>query len=91
MAVREPRRQPTPNERVVADRVRRARPARRDLSGQHHAAIAELGKSHNLDVSWLLDLWDEQVSARAYQGETGPDAEQAAFDDLAAIVAMVMK
>lgn len=90
MAVREPRRPLTATERIVADRVRRARAGqpRRDPQGYYHTAIADLAKLSGIDIEWLLDLWDEQVSIRAYRGETGADAERAAYDEVTAIAAM---
>jgi hypothetical protein len=85
MAVRQPRRSLTAAEKIVADRVRRARPAKRDRDGAYHAAICALARKHDRDAAHLLDVWDELVSVRLYQGVTLDDAERESYADMVAI------
>jgi hypothetical protein len=85
MAVRQPRRSLTAAEKIVADRVRRARPAKRDRDGTYHAAICALARKHDRDATHLLDVWDELVSVRLYQGVALDEAERESYDDIVAI------
>jgi hypothetical protein len=86
MALREPRRMPTPHERAIADRVHRAKYHKRDPHGTYHTAICGLAKQFDRDHSELLDQWDEFVSIRMWDGQPLDDAERGALDDLRTMV-----
>lgn len=82
-----PKRQPriTAADRLLADRIARARAAQpqRDPTGEHHAEIAAIAREAGRDVADLLDEWDERAAIREYDGRTDrAEAERLAVEDV---------
>lgn len=75
----------TPEQRQIADRVRRARAADppRDPLGIHFAALSALAQEHGFDLADMLDEFDERAAVRQYDaGVTRTEAERLAEEDV---------
>lgn len=73
----------TAEDRMLADRVARARKANppRDPTGEHHAACAEIARAAAVDVGDVLDDWDHEASIIEYErGCLRADAERVAVE-----------
>ena len=67
----------------VEDRVRRARPAREDASGECRAALAELAEATGRPLAQLVEEWSERAAVREYLGSySRDDAELLALEDV---------
>lgn len=88
MALRQPKKLPTPADRALEDRIARARRANppRDPTGVHHEALAELAHRFDRDVVDLVDLWDERAAIREYDGAERRAAERLAVEDVRDLV-----
>ena len=75
-----PKRRPSihPKEAAILDRVRRARPPKRDES-----AAIELAQEFGADVADVLELYDERSGVREYEGNVSrAEAESGALQDV---------
>ena len=85
MAIKQPKKPLTPNERAMTDRATRARKSypRFDRHGGYMEACAALAEETGCDVVSAYSEWRDRVEARLYTGMVDvDDAESAAMNDV---------
>lgn len=81
MALRRPKIDPA--EVAKLDAIRRARPPKTDVTGEHVAMLCALAKRLGLDHVELIEEWDERAAVREYDGEMSRhEAERLAAEDV---------
>ena len=72
----------TANDRIVADRVARAKAKDGQRSAEWYERCGELARDHGLDPGDVFEFFDERAAMREYEaGVTRAAAEDAAFGD----------
>lgn len=75
----------TAKDKVVADRVRRAKAMRSpvDRTSRYHEQLGELARTADVPVDVVVEEWGERAAVREYLGGvTRDEAERLAFDDV---------
>lgn len=89
VAVRQPRRQLTPDERALQFAVSRARPPRTDPTGERLAEVVEIAKRYGLDVDDMIEWFEERAAVRRWDGGyDNEEAERLAVGDVEEIAAL---
>lgn len=75
----------TPQERMIADRVKRATAVKSpvDRTDKFHEALCDLARAYGLEPADVVDEWGERAAVREYLGGYERDeAERLAFQDV---------